>query len=212
MKRHTYEYFMFVAFFACALFLRHELGLYLLDTELAMDSKVNEIINMANNPSDNKLATPIINNQEIAYDLYPLDKLALINNKEDTDVLGDTSDKWIEVNLTQQRLYGWEGSKQVFNYLISSGLWAPTPTGNFNIWIKLASATMQGGSKALGTYYYLPNVPCTMYFYKGYGIHGTYWHNNFGHPMSHGCINMKTPEACSVYGWASVGTKVNIHY
>ena len=69
---------------------------------------------------------------------------------------------------------------------------------------------MAGGSKALGTYYYLPNVPCTMYFYKGYGLHGTYWHNNFGHPMSHGCVNMKTEEACTLFDWASVGTRVNV--
>jgi lipoprotein-anchoring transpeptidase ErfK/SrfK len=52
----------------------------------------------------------------------------------------------------------------------------------------------------------------TMYFYKGYGIHGTYWHHNFGHPMSHGCVNMYTPDAEWMYYWASVGTLVNIHY
>jgi hypothetical protein len=68
---------------------------------------------------------------------------------------------------------------------------------------------MEGGSKALGTYYNLPNVPFTMFFYNtavpkylGYGIHGTYWHNNFGHPMSHGCINLKTENAEKLYYWA----------
>jgi lipoprotein-anchoring transpeptidase ErfK/SrfK len=50
-----------------------------------------------------------------------------------------------------------------------------------------------------------------MYFYKSYGIHGTYWHHNFGHPMSHGCVNMYTPDAEWMYYWASVGTLVNIH-
>lgn len=45
-----------------------------------------------------------------------------------------------------------------------------------------------------GPGYDLPNVPYTMYFYQGYGLHGTYWHNNFGTPMSHGCVNMPTPE------------------
>ena len=67
---------------------------------------------------------------------------------------------------------------------------------------------MKGGSKALGTFYDLANVPYVMYYYQGYGIHGAYWHNNFGHPMSHGCINMRPEEAGIVYSWADVGTNV----
>jgi len=51
-----------------------------------------------------------------------------------------------------------------------------------------------------------------MYFYEGYSLHGTYWHHNFGHPMSHGCVNMRTSDAAWLYNWASVGTLVNIHY
>jgi lipoprotein-anchoring transpeptidase ErfK/SrfK len=47
-----------------------------------------------------------------------------------------------------------------------------------------------------------------MYFYKGYGLHGTYWHDNFGHPMSHGCVNLPTPEAAWLYTWAEIGTPV----
>ena len=70
---------------------------------------------------------------------------------------------------------------------------------------------MTGGSKALGTYYNLPNVPYVMYYYQGYGIHGAYWHNNFGHPMSHGCVNMKPEEAGIVFNWADIGTKVVVH-
>jgi lipoprotein-anchoring transpeptidase ErfK/SrfK len=64
----------------------------------------------------------------------------------------------------------------------------------------------------VGPGFYLPDVPYTMYFYEGYGIHGTYWHNNFGHPMSHGCVNMRTSEAEWMFNWASVGTLVNVHY
>jgi len=55
----------------------------------------------------------------------------------------------------------------------------------------------------LGTYYYLPNVPCTQYFYKGYGLHGAYWHDNFGHPMSHGCVNMRISDSCQLFEWTS---------
>jgi len=55
-------------------------------------------------------------------------------------------------------------------------------------------------------------VPYVMYFYRGYGIHGTYWHSNFGYPMSHGCVNMETSQAGWLYNWAYVGILVNIHY
>jgi lipoprotein-anchoring transpeptidase ErfK/SrfK len=63
-----------------------------------------------------------------------------------------------------------------------------------------------------GPGYYLPNVPYVMYFYRGYGIHGTYWHNNFGTPMSHGCVNFPTDDAGWLFDFASVGTVVNVHY
>jgi lipoprotein-anchoring transpeptidase ErfK/SrfK len=62
-----------------------------------------------------------------------------------------------------------------------------------------------------GPGYYLPNVPYTMYFYGGYGLHGTYWHNNFGTPMSHGCVNLSTADSGWLFDWASVGTVVNVH-
>lgn len=127
------------------------------------------------------------------------------------NVLGDsTANKRIEIDLTNQRLYAYEGDRKVYDFLVSTGKWGQTPTGTFDIWIKLRYTTMSGGNKALGTYYYLPNVPYTMFFYnqsipkyRGYGIHGTYWHNNFGHPMSHGCINMKTEEVEQLYYWAN---------
>jgi len=127
------------------------------------------------------------------------------------NVLGAYSEnKRIEVDLTNQKLYAFEGTNKVFEFPVSTGLWGRTPTGEFTIWIKLRYTKMEGGSKALGTYYNLPNVPYTMFFYnaqipksRGYGIHGTYWHNNFGHPMSHGCVNMKTEEVALLYEWAS---------
>jgi lipoprotein-anchoring transpeptidase ErfK/SrfK len=130
--------------------------------------------------------------------------------KNRTDVLGAyRADKRIEVDLTNQRLYAYEGSTKIYDFLISSGKWGRTPTGEFNIWIKLRYTRMSGGNVAWGTFYDLPNVPFTMFFanaevpsYRGFGIHGTYWHSNFGHPMSHGCINMKTEEVEQLYYWA----------
>jgi lipoprotein-anchoring transpeptidase ErfK/SrfK len=90
---------------------------------------------------------------------------------------------------------------------VSTGLpGTPTPVGQFRIWIKLTKDDMSGPG------YYLPNVPYVMYFYRGYGLHGTYWHRNFGAPMSHGCVNLPTPDAGWLFNWASVGTRVVTHY
>lgn len=123
------------------------------------------------------------------------------------------SDKHIYVDLTSQRLYAFEGNKMVFNFLVSTGWWNKTPTGDYKIWIKLRYTNMVGGSVALGDYYNLPNVPYTMFLYndahpkwEGYGIHGTYWHHDFGHPRSHGCVNMKTEKVAQLYDWANPQT------
>ncbi|GAB4538977.1 MAG: hypothetical protein Fur002_03340 [Anaerolineales bacterium] len=116
-------------------------------------------------------------------------------------------DRWIDVDLTQQRLYAYEGDTLVNSFVVSTGTWqTPTVTGTYSVWIKLRSAPMSGPG------YYLPNVPYIMYFYGSYGIHGTYWHNNFGTPMSHGCVNMSIPDSEWMYNFASVGTVVNVHY
>ena len=117
------------------------------------------------------------------------------------------NDKWIDVNLSRQRLYAYVGTHLVKQFLISSGVPAyPTVVGTYHIYVKYTSTLMVGPG------YYLPNVPYTMYFYRGYGIHGTYWHHNFGTPMSHGCINMETNDARWLFYWAPLGTVVNIHY
>lgn len=128
-------------------------------------------------------------------------------------VLGDETsrdEKRIEIDLTNQKLYAFEGDNKIYEFLVSTGKWGRTPTGEFRIWTKLRYTRMSGGSKALRTYYNLPNVPFTMFFSnneipasRGYGIHGTYWHNNFGHPMSHGCINMKNEDVEKIYYWAN---------
>ncbi|MFN2289979.1 MAG: L,D-transpeptidase family protein [Anaerolineae bacterium] len=116
------------------------------------------------------------------------------------------SDKWIEVDLSQQRLYAHEGQKTVLKAVVSTGIARyPTLPGRFKIYAKYRATRMTGPG------YDLPNVPWTMFYSGNYGIHGTYWHNNFGHPMSHGCINMKTVEAKWLFKWAPKGTLVVIH-
>lgn len=140
---------------------------------------------------------------------YPKTSLAAIFNnpvEENTSVLGTTNsagqEKWIEVNLEEQHLYAHEGDKVVMDFPISSGRWFPTPTGTFNIWYKTRYQSMVGGNPALGTYYNLPNVPNNMFFYSGFALHGAYWHNNFGHPMSHGCVNEPLADAAKIFEWA----------
>ncbi len=115
--------------------------------------------------------------------------------------------KWIEVDLSDQMLYAWEGKTQVASFIVSTGA-APyrTITGSYPIYEKHRKANMWGPG------YFFPDVPYTMYFHKGYGIHGTYWHNNFGTPMSHGCVNMSIPDAEWLYYWAPIGTSVKVHH
>ncbi len=138
---------------------------------------------------------------------YPKTSLAqLPMQPADTQVLGTTTptgeEKWIEVSLDQQKVRAWEGNKLVMEFPISSGRWAPTPEGTFTIWYKTRFQSMIGGNKDLGTYYNLPNVPYNMFFYQGFALHGAYWHNNFGHPMSHGCVNEPLANAKEIFDWA----------
>jgi hypothetical protein len=162
----------------------------------------------SNGEFDENASTAIFNNELID---YPKTSLAYSYYKSaggetDQEVLGTTTssgeEKWIEISLDEQRLRAWEGNKVVIEYPISSGKWSPTPKGTFNIWYKTRAQVMSGGSKELGTYYYLPNVPHNMFFYKGYAIHGAYWHNNFGQPMSHGCVNEPLNYAAQIFDWA----------
>jgi lipoprotein-anchoring transpeptidase ErfK/SrfK len=121
------------------------------------------------------------------------------------------NERWIDVNLSTQTLVAYEGDTPILTSLISSGTWLhPTVTGQYRTYMKYESQTMNG--YLLGYDYYLEGVPYVMYFYRDYAIHGTYWHNNFGTPMSHGCVNMNTADAGWLFNWAPVGTAVNVHY
>lgn len=121
------------------------------------------------------------------------------------------NERWVDVNLSTQTLRAYEGDNVVFTTLISSGTWDhPTVTGQFRIWLEFESQTMDG--RLLGYDYYLENVPYVMYFYQDYALHGTFWHSNFGTPMSHGCVNMETGDAGWLYNFVTIGTLVNVHY
>jgi len=119
--------------------------------------------------------------------------------------------KWIDVNLSTQTMTAYEGETPVFTALVSAGRQQyPTVVGTFEIYVKFEKARMRGGTGAEA--YDLPDVPYVMYFHGDYGLHGTYWHNNFGTPMSHGCVNLSIPDSEWLFNWASVGTKVVTHY
>ncbi len=111
----------------------------------------------------------------------------------------------IVVSTEDQRIYAYQDGQMIRTHLVSTGLpGTPTVHGDYNIYVKYLADDMSGPG------YYLPQVPYTMYFYQGYGIHGTYWHNAFGRPMSHGCVNLPTDEAQWFYNFAEVGTPVRV--
>jgi lipoprotein-anchoring transpeptidase ErfK/SrfK len=120
--------------------------------------------------------------------------------------------KWIEVNLSTQYLIAWQNGQRVNETYVSTGRPGfETPTGTWYVNTKLLSQTMSGCIQ--GECYYVPDVPWVMYFTDwGHALHGTYWHNNFGHPMSHGCVNLPLDFAEWLYYWTPIGTPVVIHY
>ncbi len=151
-------------------------------------------------------AVGLFNNQAI---LPP--KIDLAKKDTPPKVLGEadiTGEKHIYVDLTTQTLTAYQGDVLFMQVPVSTGKWFPTPTGEFTIWEKVRATKMSGGSGA--DYYYLPNVPYVMFFSgsgidagRGFSLHGAYWHDNFGHAMSHGCVNMRTIDAEKLYYWAN---------
>ena len=160
----------------------------------------------------------------------PLDELTPIN----PDV--EVQDKRIDVNLRTQTLAAYENGNKVLETLIASGipngprepngLPTKTPEGEYRILDKMPAKHMGNGNLfADFNDYELPGVPWTCFFTaQGHAFHGTYWHENFGVPMSRGCINMRTEEAKWLFRWAlpvhkigksfnrGFGTLVQIHY
>ncbi len=128
--------------------------------------------------------------------------LTSLLSEDEKQVLGATSEeKWIEVDLSDQKMIAHQGEQVFLESLVSTGLWGRTPPGEYRIWYKIRATKMEGGNRANNTYYYLPNVPYVMFFSGDIGIHGTYWHQNFGQPMSHGCVNSPTPIAEKLFYW-----------
>lgn len=134
-----------------------------------------------------------------------------IQTGSDVSMLPSTTSKRIIVDRSEQSLTAYEGETMVMAYPISTGLMlTPTPRGTFSIFRKTPTRYMQGPLKHVPSQYYdLPGVPWNLYFtVDGAVIHGAYWHNSFGHPYSHGCVNVRPEEARTLYAWADIGTSV----
>ena len=122
-----------------------------------------------------------------------------------TDAPAD-GERWIEVDISDQKLTAWQGDVPIFETIVSTG--KPgfrTLPGEFAVYLKFEKARMRGID------YDTPDVPWTMYYDGDFAIHGAYWHNNFGTPVSHGCVNLRVEEAKAIYEWASKGTRVVVN-
>lgn len=121
-----------------------------------------------------------------------------------------TTGRWIDVDLAEQTLAVYDNYQLVFATVIASGL-EPfyTRPGLFQIYLKKEAETMRNND--LTDYYYLDNVPWTMYFDKARALHGAYWRTRFGYPQSHGCVNLSVGDSHWLYNWAVEGDWVYIH-
>jgi len=120
--------------------------------------------------------------------------------------LQQSDQRWIQIDLSGQRLFAWEGNQRVYAIFISTGkAGMATPTGVFAIQTRQRYARMQGVD------YDVSDVPYTMYYFGNYAIHGAYWHRRFGTPVSHGCVNLAVNHAHWLFNWAKVGTPVVVH-
>ncbi len=136
-----------------------------------------------------------------------------LDNVGDELLTKDTppTNKRIVVDISKEMLYAYDGDTLFMQDPISTGLeFTPTPIGTFHVFKKTPSRYMQGPIPEVSDQYYdLPGVPWNLYFTNGGAvIHGAYWHDHFGQPWSHGCVNLAPQEAKKLYMWADVGTEV----
>jgi hypothetical protein len=135
------------------------------------------------------------------------ESLVIAQRREDPDGFARSGRKWIDVSIKRQLLVAYEGMRPVFATLVSTGrgeLGDPETTlstirGRFMIHSKHVSGTMDGdeGSESFD----LRDVPYIQYFHEGFALHGAYWHDEFGKPRSHGCVNLAPADAAWLFEW-----------
>jgi hypothetical protein len=113
--------------------------------------------------------------------------------------------KWIEVDIFEQTIAAYEGERMVYASLISSGrTGTATPPGLYQLWAKIRAGKMSSPDVSDGSasYYYIEDVPWTMYFHQAYALHAAFWHDNFGFTQSHGCVNLTPRDSKWFFNWA----------
>jgi len=126
---------------------------------------------------------------------------------------GVEDDRWISIDLYEQTVSAYENGELIYATIASTGLrgWWTQP-GTFQVYAKLDVDTMQGAFEAdRSDYYYLQDVPWVLYYDQARAIHGAYWHNGYGYPRSHGCVNLSPVDANWFYRWAEEGTYVHVY-
>lgn len=163
----------------------------------------NDMIIAANNIGDpnqlyagQQLVIPVgVTAEEAAAVLYPTPNAVHGTGRE------------LVVDLSNSRVYAFENGMLMYEAVSSNGLpVTPTVRGEFTVQSKVRSQTMSGPG------YWLPNVEWVMYFYQNYALHGAYWHDNWGQPMSHGCVNLKNQDAKWFFEFAEIGTPVTVQF
>lgn len=129
---------------------------------------------------------------------YHVAKIIPVERPKDVD-----TNLWVSIDLYEQIVIAYEGVTPVFATLISSGLprW-PTYEGLFYIYFRRTRDNMSGGQVG-DDFYFLEEVPWTMFFDEGRALHGAYWHDGFGYRRSHGCVNMSITDAHWLYLWVA---------
>ena len=138
------------------------------------------------------------------------DGLEIINGYDPLKAGSDKVDKLIKVDIASQSLGYYFGGIELEHFLISGGVRSmPTPLGDFTVLAKVPTKNYGG----TGFDFYYPNTKWNLHFttdYWRYYIHGAYWHNNFGQPMSHGCVNVRYDQMERLYNFAQLGTRIEI--
>ena len=113
------------------------------------------------------------------------------------------TEKWVSIDLYEQVLIAYEGETPVFSTMVSSGLpeWS-TNEGTFNVYLRRERTTMSGAYNQ-PDFYYLEEVPWTMFFDDDIALHGTFWHDGFGYRQSHGCVNMTITDSYWLFNWSA---------
>lgn len=138
----------------------------------------------------------------------PAGHLRIAELREDPSGFAERGRKWIDVSIRKQILVAYEGKRPVFATLVSTGRagmedpeeTTATVRGTFMIVSKHISGTMDGDDTTADSFD-LRDVPYIQYFHKGYALHGAYWHDEFGRPRSHGCVNLAPADAAWLFEW-----------